>query len=81
MKDVECAESKEKSCIRFFRFFYFSSYGHLCTKTANFRLTFTVNRKIKIGKFIFHSIKIGVKLREEGEICTALVGKNPLFFF
>ena len=55
MKDAEWAESKEKSYFRFF-WFLFSSYGLFWLNHPNFRYIFSITRKIKIWKFIFHSI-------------------------
>jgi len=68
MKDVECAESNEKSD---FSDFYFSSCDVIIPIFDEF---FTITLKIKIGEFfLFHSIQ--QKERGEG-VCISLVRKS-----
>ena len=66
--------------------FYFTSYGHFCTPI--FDEFFTITRKIKNGKLIFHSIQHIAQQKwdqnwgeeeEEGggRVCISLVGKKP----
>ena len=50
MKDVESAESKEKSN---FSDFYFLSYGHFCTKNCQFSMNFYGDSKNKDRKIDF----------------------------
>ena len=47
--------NRKKKKISDFSHFYFSSYGHFCTPI--FDELFTITRKIKSGKIIFHSIQ------------------------
>ena len=57
MKDVECAEPKEKSYFRFFTSFIFRFVVIFVLKTVNFRWIFAMTRKIKFEKLIFLSIQ------------------------
>ena len=86
MRDAECAESKEKSNSRFIRFL-FLIYGlfwsFFVIKTVGFRLIFTITRKIKIGKLIFHSLQHIAHLSLKPEqnwvrgVYISLVNKKP----
>ena len=90
MKDVELAESKEKSNFRFVQFLFFelwSFFGYFCNViTPIFDEFFTITRKIKSEHFFIiffsfysahnaSSIQIGSKMIAGG-VCISLVGKN-----
>ena len=72
MKDPVSAESK-KNKISDFSDFYFSSYGHFCSKYCQFSMNFHDNSKNKIQNFfLFVSahyasfMNVGSKLRVGG---------------
>jgi len=54
MEDAESAGSKEKSI---FRFLLNELWSFLYWNVPHFRWIFTITRKIKIGKLIFHSLQ------------------------
>ena len=74
MEDAECAESKEKSNFRFFRFLFFRVMVIFVLKTPQFSIHFHDNSKNKNQKIDFLSdsthcaslIKTGIKLRGGG---------------
>ena len=90
IKDVECAETNEKSIFQFFQFYFFEIWPFLYSKLVHFRWTSseksTITQKIKIGKFIFHSFQdiahlllIWDHFWGRGSVCISLVGKNPTY--
>ena len=73
IKDAKCAESKEKSNLRFF-YFYFSSYGHFCDVIIPIFDNNSKNINLRIFKLFFpyytahspSSLETGSKLRGGG---------------
>ena len=84
MQDAVCAESKEKSCIRFSDYIFFLSNGHFFIQNWQFSMNFhdnsknenRNNRKIDFSFVSAHSasfMKMGARLRGGG-VCISLVG-------
>ena len=64
--------NRKKNHFSYFSDFHFELWSFLYSNHPYFRLISTITRKMKIGKFIFHSIL--------GGVCISLLGTGPAFW-